>query len=223
MRPSKRPGSSGRAGHPTSHAGCRSTPSSRGSRRPRPAPPPASSRCAESSAALAMPTVPVEADANPARAARRPDKVNRLSSHEIRRADRQSAAHHYGPFQGSFGQTRAPRRCAMSSARPPVPTLGTGRRRQCVRRPHSLIRGFDARSDIFIDGVRDPSIGIRENFNVEQIEILKGPASSFAGRGTAGGALNLVTKKATDESFRRARRDARQCPHQARARSTSIR
>jgi catecholate siderophore receptor len=60
-----------------------------------------------------------------------------------------------------------------------------------------FIRGFDARNDVFIDGIRDPSVSIRENFFTEQIEILRGPASTFAGRGTAGGALNIVTKEAT--------------------------
>jgi catecholate siderophore receptor len=64
-----------------------------------------------------------------------------------------------------------------------------------------FIRGFDARNDIFIDGVRDPNVSIRENFFTEQVEILRGPASSFAGRGTAGGAINIVTKQATDRDF----------------------
>ena len=49
-----------------------------------------------------------------------------------------------------------------------------------------FIRGFDARNDVFIDGIRDPAVSIRENFFIEQIEILRGPASSYAGRGTAG-------------------------------------
>ena len=66
-----------------------------------------------------------------------------------------------------------------------------------------FIRGFDARNDVFIDGVRDPGVSIRENFNVEQVEILRGPASSFAGRGTTGGALNIVTKAAQDADFTR--------------------
>ncbi|MDU6748772.1 MAG: TonB-dependent receptor plug domain-containing protein, partial [Bradyrhizobium sp.] len=63
-----------------------------------------------------------------------------------------------------------------------------------------FIRGFDARNDVFIDGIRDPAVSIRENFFTEQIEILRGPASSFAGRGTTGGAINIVTKQATTES-----------------------
>ncbi|MFZ0809950.1 MAG: TonB-dependent receptor [Bradyrhizobium sp.] len=65
-----------------------------------------------------------------------------------------------------------------------------------------FIRGFDARNDVFIDGVRDSGVSVRENFFTEQIEILRGPASSFAGRGTTGGAINIVTKEAqTDKSF----------------------
>jgi catecholate siderophore receptor len=65
-----------------------------------------------------------------------------------------------------------------------------------------FIRGFDARNDVFIDGVRDAGVSVRENFFTEQIEILRGPGSSFAGRGTTGGAINIVTKQATtDKSF----------------------
>ncbi|OKO71832.1 TonB-dependent receptor, partial [Bradyrhizobium sp. NAS80.1] len=66
-----------------------------------------------------------------------------------------------------------------------------------------FIRGFDARNDVFIDGIRDPAVSIRENFFTEQIEILRGPASSYAGRGTAGGAINIVTKQARDANFQR--------------------
>jgi len=64
-----------------------------------------------------------------------------------------------------------------------------------------FIRGFDARNDVFVDGVRDPGVSIRENFDDEQVEILRGPASSFAGRGTTGGALNIVTKEARTTDF----------------------
>jgi catecholate siderophore receptor len=64
-----------------------------------------------------------------------------------------------------------------------------------------FIRGFDARNDIFVDGIRDPAVSVRENFFTEQVEILRGPASSYAGRGTAGGAINIVTKQAGDRNF----------------------
>ena len=58
-----------------------------------------------------------------------------------------------------------------------------------------FIRGFDARNDVFVDGQRDAGIAVRENFATEQMEILKGPSSTVAGRGTAGGAVNVETKK----------------------------
>lgn len=82
-------------------------------------------------------------------------------------------------------------------------TLGTGEGGNAFG-DRFFIRGFDARNDVFIDGVRDPGVSIRENFDVEQVEILRGPASSFAGRGTTGGALNIVTKEAQNTDFYKA-------------------
>jgi catecholate siderophore receptor len=79
-------------------------------------------------------------------------------------------------------------------------TLGTGEGGNAFG-DRFFIRGFDARNDVFVDGVRDPAVSIRENFFTEQVEILRGPASSFAGRGTAGGAINIVTKQAGDKNF----------------------
>lgn len=79
-------------------------------------------------------------------------------------------------------------------------TLGTGEGGNAFG-DRFFIRGFDARNDIFVDGIRDPAVSIRENFFTEQVEILRGPASSYAGRGTAGGAINIVTKQAGDRNF----------------------
>jgi catecholate siderophore receptor len=64
-----------------------------------------------------------------------------------------------------------------------------------------FVRGFDVRNDIFVDGIRDPGVSIRENFFTEEVEILRGPASTYAGRGTSGGAINIVTKQAEDDDF----------------------
>jgi catecholate siderophore receptor len=77
-------------------------------------------------------------------------------------------------------------------------TLGTGEGGNAFG-DRFFIRGFDARNDIFLDGVRDAGVSVRENFFTEQVEILRGPGSSFAGRGTTGGAINIVTKQATTE------------------------
>ena len=77
-------------------------------------------------------------------------------------------------------------------------TLGTGEGGNAFGDRY-VIRGHEARSDMFVDGLRDPGMTIRESFAVEQIEITKGPSSSFAGRGSTGGAVNSVTKRAGTE------------------------
>lgn len=56
------------------------------------------------------------------------------------------------------------------------------------------IRGFNARDDIFVNGARDIGNYFRDPFFVEQIEIVKGPNSSFSGRGSSGGTINFVTR-----------------------------
>src|SRR3984957_19150673 len=53
-------------------------------------------------------------------------------------------------------------------------TLGTGEGGNAFG-DRFFIRGFDTRNDIFIDGVRDSGVSVRENFFTEQIEILRGP------------------------------------------------
>jgi len=75
-------------------------------------------------------------------------------------------------------------------------TLGTGENGNAFGDRY-IIRGQEARSDVFVDGLRDPGMTIRESFAIEQLEITKGPNSSFAGRGTSGGAINAITKQAT--------------------------
>jgi len=56
------------------------------------------------------------------------------------------------------------------------------------------LRGFSARNDIFVDGVRDIGPQTRDPFNLEQVEVVKGPASAYSGRGSTGGTINLVSK-----------------------------
>ncbi len=64
-----------------------------------------------------------------------------------------------------------------------------------------FIRGFEASTDIMIDGIRDVGRMTHEAFNVEQIEIVKGPGSAYAGRGSTGGTINLVSKVPQQETF----------------------
>ncbi len=57
------------------------------------------------------------------------------------------------------------------------------------------VRGFSARDDIFVDGIRDPGNYFRDPFYAERVEVTKGPASAFAGRGNVGGTVNIVTRQ----------------------------
>jgi catecholate siderophore receptor len=56
------------------------------------------------------------------------------------------------------------------------------------------LRGFSARNDVFVDGVRDLGPQSRDPFNLEQVEVVKGPGSVYTGRGSTGGSINLVSK-----------------------------
>ncbi len=77
-------------------------------------------------------------------------------------------------------------------------TLGTGENGNAFGDRY-IIRGYEARSDVFVDSLRDPGMTIRESFATEQVEISKGASSTFAGRGTVGGGVNGVTKQASTE------------------------
>ena len=64
------------------------------------------------------------------------------------------------------------------------------------------IRGFDASTDIFVDGVRDiAQYSNRDPFNLEAVEVAKGPSSAYTGRGSTGGSVNQVSKVPTLEQF----------------------
>ena len=59
-----------------------------------------------------------------------------------------------------------------------------------------VFRGIRSTADFFQDGVRDDVQYYRSLYNVEQVEILRGPNALLFGRGGTGGALNRVSKKA---------------------------
>lgn len=61
------------------------------------------------------------------------------------------------------------------------------------------IRGFSARNDVYIDGVRDLGAQSRDPFDLEQVEVVKGPSSTYTGRGSTGGTVNLVSKQPTTQ------------------------
>ncbi|HGS4982203.1 TPA: TonB-dependent receptor [Vibrio parahaemolyticus] len=76
-------------------------------------------------------------------------------------------------------------------------TLGEGSRDQF------MIRGFDSLNDMYRDGMRDDGTlqSYRSLANVERVEIVKGSAGALYGRGSAGGIINLVTKRANGDNF----------------------
>jgi catecholate siderophore receptor len=66
---------------------------------------------------------------------------------------------------------------------------GEGNRDQVV------IRGISTTADFYVDGVRDDAQVFRDLYNLERVEVLKGPGGMIFGRGGAGGVVNRVTKK----------------------------
>ncbi|MBV7538230.1 catecholate siderophore receptor Fiu [Duganella sp. sic0402] len=62
------------------------------------------------------------------------------------------------------------------------------------------MRGFDASSSIYVDGARDVGSISRDVFNIEQIDVLKGPAGTDNGRSSPTGSINLVSKQPSLEN-----------------------
>ncbi|WP_158295646.1 TonB-dependent receptor [Crenalkalicoccus roseus] len=56
------------------------------------------------------------------------------------------------------------------------------------------LRGFPARGDFFIDGIRDLGQYTRDSFFLDSVEVLKGPSSVIFGRGSTGGVVNQTTR-----------------------------
>lgn len=63
------------------------------------------------------------------------------------------------------------------------------------------IRGFTARNDIFLDGIRDFGSYYRDSFNYDQVEVLEGPAGVQFGRGSTGGVINQESKVPAADKF----------------------
>ena len=57
------------------------------------------------------------------------------------------------------------------------------------------LRGFNARNDMYLDGMRDFGSYTRDPFNLDAVEVLEGPSSILFGRGSTGGVINQVSKQ----------------------------
>lgn len=58
------------------------------------------------------------------------------------------------------------------------------------------IRGFDAKGDVYVDGLRDFGAYVRDSFAVESVEVFKGSSSESFGNGSTGGVINQTSKTA---------------------------
>nr|WP_249681059.1 TonB-dependent siderophore receptor [Roseococcus pinisoli] len=63
------------------------------------------------------------------------------------------------------------------------------------------LRGFSATNDFYIDGIRDSAPYTRDPFNVESIEVLKGPSAIMFGRGSTGGVINQTSRQPQARNF----------------------
>jgi catecholate siderophore receptor len=59
-----------------------------------------------------------------------------------------------------------------------------------------VMRGNSTTADFFVDGMRDDVQYLRDLYNVDRVEVLKGPNAMIFGRGGSGGLFNRVTKQA---------------------------
>ena len=80
----------------------------------------------------------------------------------------------------------------------PGATPGTGE----ANRDQFTLRGNNTTADLFIDGIRDDAQYFRDFYNVERIEVLKGPNAMIFGRGGGGGVVNRVIKRPTLGTYR---------------------
>ena len=64
-----------------------------------------------------------------------------------------------------------------------------------------FMRGFDTSASIFVDGIRDLGSISRDTFNLEQVEVIKGPSGSDNGRGASSGYVNMISKSPQLQNF----------------------
>ena len=71
-----------------------------------------------------------------------------------------------------------------------------------------MLRGNSSTADFFVDGVRDDVQYFRDLYNLERVEVLKGPNAMIFGRGGGGGIVNRVIKRPASAACARSPRRA---------------
>jgi catecholate siderophore receptor len=79
---------------------------------------------------------------------------------------------------------------------------GVGMEQGEGHRDAPVFRGNTSTSDFFIDGIRDDAQYFRDVYNIERVEVLKGPNGMIFGRGGSGGVINRVSKDANWDPLR---------------------
>lgn len=80
----------------------------------------------------------------------------------------------------------------------PGATPGTGE----SNRDQITLRGNNTTADFFVDGIRDDVQYFRDLYNLDRVEVLRGPNAMIFGRGGGGGVINRVTKRASLDTYR---------------------
>ncbi len=75
-------------------------------------------------------------------------------------------------------------------------TMSTGEGNGGLNGDQFRIRGQQARGDIYEDGLKDFGTYVRDTFNTESVEVIKGPSGEYFGAGNVGGVINQTLKKA---------------------------
>lgn len=81
-------------------------------------------------------------------------------------------------------------------------TPGVGMTQGEGNRDAVVFRGNQSTSDFFLDGVRDDVQYYRDFYNIDRVEVLRGPSGMIFGRGGSGGVINRVSKEATFDPVR---------------------
>lgn len=89
----------------------------------------------------------------------------------------------------------------LQSAMQYVPGVGVAQGEN--NRDQIVMRGNSSTADFFVDAARDDLQYYRDFYNVDRIEVLKGPSAMAFGRGGAGGVINRVLKSADGSRKRR--------------------
>ncbi len=80
----------------------------------------------------------------------------------------------------------------------PGAIAGTGE----ANRDQISLRGNNTTADFFLDGIRDDAQYFRDLYNLDRVEVLRGPNAMIFGRGGGGGVVNRVTKRSSGNEYR---------------------